>query len=1656
MLAQKTFAVKKAGKNYSHFKYADKDFSPLTGGSRNLLDFTNQGKIRWTQWASSSPLTLSAYTDTDGANVLKAVSPASNTNCCLFYTLDLTRLRPKVTYRVSFKIKRTLTNIVTFGGIKLSSATLPLTDTPKISGAAPASIIGDWTEVSYTMITNDTLVLSSQVLYFGLGATAAGDEIYVRDLTMSIDDTNSVWRSSPEDLGLTDTRITPLMGNMRNYALDTTNVVLANISGVDTIKAYTLSADFVTKANAERVFTISARLKGTAGTADYGVWMNLAYTDSTSEDVDMTSAYIAGKYVVTGSTISKTIRLAEGKDISSVTHLFLGNHSTDSANFYLNSLKVTVGEPVSTDMWAPAPEDNGLSVSDLAGVDFEHDRYSDVRMYNEASAHTYIGSLASGDETPSKWAGDYNWSKIGGADSYIAIVEPNNIVIPFNQNGTLDLSNAKATIKVMKGLEEITSSINTSGMVATSCSASVSGNTVTMTSVQTHNVTLSDGTLLSNVPYGVGAIVCNVSVNDSLIKVTIPFSLDWSNYTFNSINGVQNEIDAINSSIDDMASDSKLTPSEKSIIRKDLDSFAQEKAKLDAQAVAYGITTEKTNYDTSYDTLNAYVGGIVADANLNTTSDINGATLRADFADYFLKRTILQNKIADTAKTLANAYTDAGIGNIQIGGRNLAVGYGQYTKNNPFVRSSPNADGAFMVVTPTDKKFFLGAGEYRVNVDTDGIWDGKHVTDGHIANNPKVCVFLYLYVNEADTNYTKEILLQPDGVYKPTTDGYYRFRVNTYSDGTTVCTHKFWNFKVEKGNKKTDYTEAPEDIQARIDSDFQQQIASVDVEYALGDNSTTAPTTGWQTTSPTWTAGKFVWSRVKTYLQNGTSSTSDVACIQGATGKGISSIKEQYYKSTSATSLAGGSWVDTVPVQERGYYIWTHSVISYTDNTTLTTNPVRTEGIEGLQGLQGPTGDKGVGISSVVEHYLATSASSGVTTATSGWTTAVQAITSTNKYLWNYETINYTEGSPANTTPVIVGVYGNTGKGISSVVEHYLATSAYSGVSTATSGWTTGVQSVNSTNKYLWNYETINYTEGAATNTTPVIIGTYGDKGDSAINYKLVPSKEDAIVTKGTTDWQIAVSLEYQVQKTVGDQVTYISPADDGLTFSAFANTSVGTTEMNISISNGVISVTYTSSTFSGTNRFEQIIVGLAMSPTNYDTRLVNVKVKNDVQLTWGGDIDAIKGEIRNADGSFSTLKQRLDSIDSTVSGKVSTSVFNQLQDNLTLEVARRKGNLAWYSGFEPLADWGTRQNSGVANIAAGYYTLDKSIVKYPGVNSLKIQVTGLSTDSWAGLWGAMNVAVQPNTPYTFSFWDYTDSLASLESRPVYFEIKTFDSSGTVITTNYSYSEATPSVNGTWQFFSKTFTTPATAVKVSVFVGLARNGRIWITCPNLIEGTKYDNGYLLANGESLLPTGINVQEGKIDMAANDFTLRNNSGDVTMGVNADGDLEVSGVIKAETLLQNYMEINTAFQDSTFGIYSNGTRVMPTDIMLVCTTANQGATTYLNVLYLPWAGDCVGRVLDIYGENYNVMTGGTYQPTIITAQAESGYIDQSPIYSEPSNEAFRLAGSHNYTNVTLNTYSSANGGQAHIKMIAINDAGYYYWLTLQAINITFGTT
>lgn len=194
------------------------------------------------------------------------------------------------------------------------------------------------------------------------------------------------------------------------------------------------------------------------------------------------------------------------------------------------------------------------------------------------------------------------------------------------------------------------------------------------------------------------------------------------------------------------------------------------------------------------------------------------------------------------------------------------------------------------------------------------------------------------------------------------------------------------------------------------------------------------------------------------------------------------------------------------------------------------TGPKGDTGDTGPKGDKGDTGDAGVGIKSITEYYAVSSSNS---TAPTSWSTSVPTMTTTNKYLWNYERITYTNNTTSNSAKRVIGAYGNTGatgvkgdkgdtgstgatgpkgdtgatgNGISSITNYYLASASSSGVTTSTSGWTTTIQSTSTSKRYLWNYEKIAYTNGNTVNTTPVIIGTHGatgatgpkgDKGDT-------------------------------------------------------------------------------------------------------------------------------------------------------------------------------------------------------------------------------------------------------------------------------------------------------------------------------------------------------------------------------------------------------------------------------------------------------------------------------------------------------------------------------------------------------------------------------
>jgi hypothetical protein len=79
----------------------------------------------------------------------------------------------------------------------------------------------------------------------------------------------------------------------------------------------------------------------------------------------------------------------------------------------------------------------------------------------------------------------------------------------------------------------------------------------------------------------------------------------------------------------------------------------------------------------------------------------------------------------------------------------------------------------------------------------------------------------------------------------------------------------------------------------------------------------------------------------------------------GADGKGISSTSVTYQASSSGTTAPTGTWTATVPAVSPSQYLWTRTVITYSDSTTSTAYSVGMMGATGAAGTNGTNGTNG-------------------------------------------------------------------------------------------------------------------------------------------------------------------------------------------------------------------------------------------------------------------------------------------------------------------------------------------------------------------------------------------------------------------------------------------------------------------------------------------------------------------------------------------------------------------------------------------------------------------------------------------------------------------------------------------------------------------------
>lgn len=132
-------------------------------------------------------------------------------------------------------------------------------------------------------------------------------------------------------------------------------------------------------------------------------------------------------------------------------------------------------------------------------------------------------------------------------------------------------------------------------------------------------------------------------------------------------------------------------------------------------------------------------------------------------------------------------------------------------------------------------------------------------------------------------------------------------------------------------------------------------ITKTEVTYQASDSGTTTPTGTWSTSVPSTSAGQFLWTKTSVTYSDGKSTTSYSVSRNGSNGSNgtsvtVSSTAVTYQTSSSGTTTPTGTWSSTVPSTSAGQFLWTKTVVTYSDGKSTTSYSVSRNGSNGTNG----------------------------------------------------------------------------------------------------------------------------------------------------------------------------------------------------------------------------------------------------------------------------------------------------------------------------------------------------------------------------------------------------------------------------------------------------------------------------------------------------------------------------------------------------------------------------------------------------------------------------------------------------------------------------------------------------------------------------------
>lgn len=570
-----------------------------------------------------------------------------------------------------------------------------------------------------------------------------------------------------------DSAVNNLQLGGRNYALDTSNLIIDTTQ--NKLINYELSDKFIETLNnlSKKAVVISAYVESKDLVIDssthYGIDICVHYEDGTSQFLNLTrNVGLPNNGNIEGKIYHRVNNLSNKKIVNtSNTAIFIRN-ATSIGKFIIKFLKVEISDKP-TD-WIPAPEDI------QAGIDQAEQAAANAQN----SANT--------------------------ANTKLAEIANDNLLTPSEKQDTLK------EWDIIKGeYSTVVAQATTYGVATTDYTAKYNALNTYITpllSNLTINSAIVGSTFRANFKNYYDAkikllklVTDKAKENINTVQSAATAAQLAATNAQNTANTAKTTADTATTRLNNWASDSIISPTEKTALKQQLADIKAEYKDIQAQTSTYALSTsaEWTNYNTAYNNTVTALTKYTATSpeNISVGTDYNNITA------YYDKRQLILDKIAKAAKS----YADTLVNNITIGGRNLitfarmggTVDAGKFNDNTGRYKDISTNQWRIQNWTTSE------AGKYSISFWAKADVAGTISFDTcdqnvKILNLTNAWQF-FKFENLSVTNYL--------------TSPYYGF-LDFAKGNSTIKNLYLSNLKLEYGTKCSGYTKAPEDYDADI------------------------------------------------------------------------------------------------------------------------------------------------------------------------------------------------------------------------------------------------------------------------------------------------------------------------------------------------------------------------------------------------------------------------------------------------------------------------------------------------------------------------------------------------------------------------------------------------------------------------------------------------------------------------------------------------------------------------------------------------------------------------------------------------------------------------------------------------------------------------